>query len=357
MDRDLRNKIQRATQAARRLLENEFAEQLEGAYDIQRVGEIEPTKSKQLSAQDLLTREKLVAAIQRHRLLGASGAEAVSEYLREAAFTTLNRFVALKMLEARKLVQECVTQGDHSAGFKEFAGLAPGLAQREDRGYRLYIESIYDEIGQDVGVLFDRRDPAGIVWPRRRALAELLAILRDPELEAVWVEGETIGWVYQYFNSVEERKKMRDESGPPRNSRELAVRNQFFTPRYVVQFLVDNTLGRMWLEMYGDTSALSERCEFFVSPSDETIAQRPKKDPRDLRILDPACGSGHFLLYSFDLLLTIYDEAWDDESSAVASTLTGRTLREDYPDIETLRMATPALIVEHNLFGVEIDPR
>lgn len=358
MDRDLRNRIQRATQAARGLLENEFAEQLEGTYDIQRVGEIEATKSEQLSPQDRLTREKLVAAIQRHRLLGASGEEAVSEYLREAAFTTLNRFVALKMLEARELVQECVTQGDQSAGFREFAGLAPGLAQRDDRGYGLYIESVYDEIGQDVGVLFDRRDPAGILWPRRRALSELLALLRDPELADVWAEDETIGWVYQYFNSAEERKKMRDESpGAPRNSRELAVRNQFFTPRYVVQFLVDNTLGRIWLEMNDENSVLSERCEFLVGSSDEALTQRPKKDPRDLRILDPACGSGHFLLYSFDLLLTIYDEAWHDESFAVASTLTGQTLREDYPEIEALRVATPALIAEHNLCGVEIDPR
>ena len=73
---------------------------------------------------------------------------------------------------------------------------------------------------------------------------------RDPQragARGVWGDDETIGWVYQYFNSADERKKMRDESQAPRNSRELAVRNQFFTPRYVVQFLVDNTLGRTWL--------------------------------------------------------------------------------------------------------------
>ena len=73
------------------------------------------------------------------------------------------------------------------------------------------------------------------------------AELNAPDLAGIWAEDETIGWVYQFFNGADERKKMREESQAPRNSRELAVRNQFFTPRYVVQFLVDNTLGRTWL--------------------------------------------------------------------------------------------------------------
>ena len=89
--------------------------------------------------------------------------EAVASYRREAAFTTLNRFVALKMLEARGITQECVSGGLQSVGFKEFTGLAPAIVELEDRGYRLYIESIFDEIGREVRVLFDRRDPAGFV--------------------------------------------------------------------------------------------------------------------------------------------------------------------------------------------------
>ena len=115
------------------------------------------------------------------------------------------------------------------------------MIQLPDHGYRLYLESLFDEIGQEVGILFDRRDPSSLLWPRRQALTDLLATLNAQELAGIWGEDETIGWVYQYFNSSEERKKMRDESQAPRNSRELAVRNQFFTPRYVVRFLVDNT--------------------------------------------------------------------------------------------------------------------
>ena len=141
-------------------------------------------------------------------------------------FTALNRFVALKMLEARELVQECISKGGQSSGFREFSGLAPGLLRlSDDRSYRIYIESLFDEIGREVRVLFDRRDPASLLWPRRQALQELLRILNDPELAAVWDEDETIGWTYQYFNSDEERRQMRAESRAPRNSRELAVRN------------------------------------------------------------------------------------------------------------------------------------
>ena len=162
------------------------------------------------------------------------------------------------MLEARELVQQCVSAGPESAGYREFVGLAPGVVSLPARGgYRLYLESLFDELSTDVKVLFDRRDAASLLWPRHNAFHKLLTELNRSELSGVWAEDETIGWVYQFFNSKEERRKMRDESQAPRNSRELAVRNQFFTPRYVVQFLVDNTLGRTWYEMFGETELTS----------------------------------------------------------------------------------------------------
>jgi hypothetical protein len=355
MDKDTRNAIQRSTQNARALLERELGEQLEGTYDIRLDGTIASEPGGHLDDAQKVVREKLVAAVEHHAARGLTRKEAVAEFLREAAFTMLNRFVALKMLEARELVQECVSRGDQSAGFKEFTGLAQGLTQLPDQGYRLYIESLFDEIGQEVGILFDRRDPSSLLWPRRSALNELLDVLNTSELATVWGEDETIGWVYQYFNSGEERRKMRDESVAPRNSRELAVRNQFFTPRYVVRFLVDNTLARMWWQMRGGDTRLAKICEFLVRENvDESVGD--KKDPREIKILDPACGSGHFLLYAFDLLTTIYEEAWQDDASPPFS-VTGTTLRQDYGDIEQLRHVVPALILGNNLFGVEIDPR
>ena len=361
MDRETRNLIQRATQGARELLEHEYAEQLEGVFDIRLDGTVPPAPGEHLDAWQRVLRTKLVTAVEHQRASGMTKSDAVVAYLREAAFTTLNRFVALKMLEARELVQECISRGDQSTGFKEFTGLAPGLIELPDHGYRIYIESVFDEIGREVQALFDRRDPASLFWPRRQTLLTLLSILNSAELRSAWADDETIGWVYQYFNSDDERKQMRADSQAPRDSRELAVRNQFFTPRYVVQFLTDNTLGRIWYEMrQGDTRLtaldyLERRSnEIFLvkgqRPSadpdgrdaeltlEQSLQQplqvpfRPKKDPRDIRVLDPACGSGHFLLYAFELFLTIYDEAWADKV-APSSSITGNTLRQDYPDL------------------------
>ena len=171
MDRDTRNRIQQATQEARSLLERDYAEQLEGTFDIRLDGNVADAPGHHLNASLRLVRSKLVAAVAHFRTGRRSKAEAVASYVREAAFTTLNRFVALKMLEARNLFQECLSHGVESSGFKEFTGLAPGVVQLPDHAYRLYIESLFDEVGREVRVLFDRRDPAGLLWPAPPGIA------------------------------------------------------------------------------------------------------------------------------------------------------------------------------------------
>jgi len=401
MDDTLQKALRKATQNARHLLEDEFEEQLDGRFDIRPDGTIPDEPGPHLDARERLLREKLVTAIG-HREAGGMGAEeAVATFLREAAFTTLNRFVALKMLEERGVVKECISEGQQSSGFKEFTMLAPGLSELSDGGYRLYLESLFDEIGQEVKVLFDRDVVAGRLWPRRPALEELLEILNKDALADAWQETEAIGWVYQYFNTDSERGEMREDSRAPRNSHEMAVRNQFFTPHYVVQFLTDNTLGRTWHEMQEGDTRIRKECDYFAERADEVfldegeappessssssnalsdveengesgasveasheeddegpthVPYRAKKDPRELKILDPACGSGHFLLYAFDLLWTIYEEAWEDPK-VPAFEETGQTLSDDYESLDDLHSALPGLILEKNLYGVDIDPR
>jgi hypothetical protein len=342
-------------------LEDGFAAQLEGDFDVHRSGTVAPNAGAHLSAREVFQREKILATIEHKRAAGMDAPQAVADYIRDAAFTTLNRFVALKMLEARELLQECITKGEQSSGYREFCGLAPGLLLLPDTaGYRIYIESLFDELSTEVKVLFDRHDPASVLWPRRSTFEQLLEILNSPHLADIWGEDETIGWVYQFFNSKEERSAMRDPkqggSQAPRNSRELAVRNQFFTPRYVVQFLTHNTLGRIWYEMRDTKTTLIDQCIYMVRKPGDDFAPRPKKDPRDLRVLDPACGSGHFLLSAFDLLVTIYEEAYTDPDSP-ASEATAAALAADYPNLDALRRAVPGLILAHNLHGVDIDPR
>src|SRR2546430_13420615 len=147
MDKDARNIIERATQRARKLLEDDFASQLEGTFDVLRAGTVAPKAGPHLSPRQVFQRDKIVAAIEHKRAAGMNAADSVADYLRDAAFTTLNRFVALKMLEARELVQECITKGEQSAGYCEFCGMAPALPLLPDgAGYRIYIESLFGEL-------------------------------------------------------------------------------------------------------------------------------------------------------------------------------------------------------------------
>src|SRR4051812_39219702 len=136
MDKDTRNAIERATQRARKLLEEDFAGQLEGDFDVHEGGEVAAKSGRHLSARQAFQRERIVSTIEHKRAAGMSPADATRDYLRDAALTTLNRFVALKMLEARGLVQECITRGEQSTGYREFCGMAPGLPLLPDNaGY------------------------------------------------------------------------------------------------------------------------------------------------------------------------------------------------------------------------------
>src|SRR5437762_1584135 len=116
MDKATRSAIERATQQARKLLDDDISQQLEGTFDVLRSGDIAPKGGAHLSAREQFRRGKIVAAIEHKRAAGATAAESVTGYVRDAAFTALNRFVALKMLEARQLVQECITKGEQSGG-------------------------------------------------------------------------------------------------------------------------------------------------------------------------------------------------------------------------------------------------
>ncbi len=353
MDKPARNAIASATQELRRVLEDDFRAQLDSTFDVRATGEVALTPGGHLTDEQHIIRAKIVGVLDYHRSAGMTSLEATERFVRDAAFTSLNRFVALRMLEARQLVQECVSSGPESSGYREFVGLAPGLERLPaERGYRIYLECLFDEMSTEIKVLFDRTDTASLLWPGHGAFGRLLEVLGEERLAEVWDDDETIGWFYQFFNSKEERQRMRDESQAPRNGRELAVRNQFFTPRYVVEFLVDNTLGRMWTEMTGTSSRLRQRCQYFIDLDRETT-DRSFKDPREIRVLDPACGSGHFLLYAFELLSEMYLEAWE---RGLADGHKSR-LRDEYATLEDLRHELPRMLLERNLFGVDIDPR
>lgn len=353
MDKALRSSLYRTVVDCRRLLERDVTRQLEGVYGIHIDGTIEKLdRLTNLDAVGRADRRAIEAAIQHEESMGVGHDEAVDRFIRETAFTTLNRLVALKLMEhpSRGIIPQTVGAKAQSKGFQQFSLVSPeAMRGQPDRGYRLYLELMLDDLSHGLGVLFDRTLPTSIIFPTVATFSEVLDNLNDLALEAAWAQDETIGWVYQYFTPGELREQARKESSAPRNSYELAFRNQFYTPRYVVAFLTENTLGRLWWEMRGGDTALVEQCRYLITHTESNTSQ-PKRDPRTWRILDPACGSGHFLLYCFDLLQVIYQEAYYDPDL-------GSALQADYPDYEDFRREVPRLIIEHNLHGIDIDPR
>ena len=125
-------------------------------------------------------------------------------------------------------------------------------------------------------------------------------------------------------------------------------------------------LGRLWFNATGGQTALRDRCQYLLIKPDEKPEPASRlRDPRTLKLLDPACGSMHFGLYAFDLFLEIYREAWDWEQAHGAGSLDTSTqpaagfkpLAQTYADRDAFLNDVPRLIIEHNVYGVEIDPR
>ena len=378
-----RNKIKSIVQSAKKLLMKEFESQLQQYYGIRPDGTC-------LLVEELTSREASVietARLLRQRLHyleeGIAGSnkapEAVRQLIREQAFTILNRFAAVRMSEERNIIRESIRNGYNSEGYLVYDQLTGGAKTAEQfTRYTWYIGHVFDELAIDLPAVFDRFSPYALLFPSEKVLLELLVIINDEDLNIyresghqpinLWTEDETIGWIYQYYNSREEISEMREASGAPRNSRELAVRNQFFTPRYVVQFLVDNSLGRQWFEMTKGQTSLIDSCQYMVKREQEIfleqgeevpeakienanyIEYRALKDPREILMLDPACGSMHFGLYCFDLFEEIYLEAWENHPELMTD-LRDKYMRDDF--IKRI----PGYILRYNIHGVDIDPR
>jgi len=347
--------LQRVVATLRDLLESDLARRLESEFGVHPEGTVEPPDAlPNLDEEGRTLYREIKAALAHKENQGRRSADAVRDLVHEVAFTWLNRLAALRLLEERGVLPESLRRGLRSAGFLYFAAEDPEAyrlfqANRREEAYLRYLRHLCDRMGAYVQVLFDVHDLPARLTPSPRTLLRVVEYLNHPALHPVWQVDETIGWIYQYFTPREQRERARAESAAPRNREELAFRNQFYTPRYVVAFLTENTLGTVWAAMRQGRTALLETCPMLIHPRGGW-PEIPPVDPRELTVLDPACGSGHFLLYAFDLLLTIYDEAYDDETL-------GPPLRRDFPDREAFRREIPRLILEHNLFGIDIDVR
>lgn len=294
---------------------------------------------------------------------GLTREQAVAKLIRETAFTHLNRFVAFKLMEARGLIRSPLARRHSANGFIMWLGTRPddealynqgdspnerdgfGEAPR-DRAYRHFLLWQCGELAREIKVLFDPDNVPGLLFPRPGALKELIDALNSDERKNDWAAGndETVGWVYQYFNEpdLEQFQGQAAIQVPPEL---VGPKTQNYTPRWVVQLLVENSLGRLWVSMHPDTN-LAGSMGYLVPLAGE-VPHYTMKPVQDIRLLDPATGTMHFGLIAFDLLVLMYREemaragqpGWPEEASV---------LREE--DI-------PAAILANNLFGIDIDLR
>lgn len=360
--------LERFVSTAKNLLMENVTQMLQQHYGIWADGHSIPVEQLPNQDTDNIHTARMLRERLKHLLaaLPEEKAEkeklAVGQLISEQAFTQLNRFCALRMCEERDLILESIRGGYDSVGFQSYDAIASQVAAPKYERYKWYLHSIFDELSVELPAVFDRFSPYGLVFPDESTLLQLLKLINDTQLSEwydeqdgttvnFWTEDETLGWMFQDYNSLEERRQMRDESAKPRNSREMAVRNQFFTPEYIVRFLSDNSLGRIWYEMTGGKSRIGEKlCQYMVRRPDETLSERQLKEPTEILSLDPTCGSMHFGIYLYEVYEYVYMDAWDNQP----------TLLHSFREIHTrdsFQREVPKLILENNIFGCEIDPR
>lgn len=361
----MRGRLHDLTLRARRLLTDETRDLLAGIYGLHQNGSLEELAALpaiQSLEEVRQTRAYLEQVLADERNAGLKIAEAVEKLVRETAFTWLNRLAALKMLEARGLVRHSLLRGSDSNGFKFWlttpgnetelrryeAGSLPLDALGEgprDTAYRHYLLHLCAEMAAQIRILFDPDTVPSRFCPRPRALADLLAMLNHPDLATVWSEDETIGWIYQFFNEEEKDAIFQGfNKGQKIRTSEIPAATQLFTPRWIVRALVENSLGRLWLQMHPE-SRLAEQIEYLVPIQD--APREPLRQVREITLLDPACGTMHFGLVAFDLLAEMYREELESAGTP------GWPHEPSVSDVSEI----PSAILEHNIFGIDIDLR
>lgn len=283
------------------------------------------------------------------------------QVIEQAAYTWFNRFTALRFMDVTSLTNPRVVSPADGATRPEIlaeamAGNLPDRARSEiveylngtrpahdgqAEAYRLLLIHACNEWHGVMPYMFERAD----MLDRAEDFTELLipedllspdsiiARLREVMTEETCQDVEIIGWLYQFYIS---EKKDQVFAGLKKNQKitaeNIPAATQLFTPHWIVRYLVENSLGRLWL-LNRPQAKLAAKMNYYIAPEEpETDFLRVAR-VEDIRVCDPACGSGHMLTYAFELLYEIYAEEGHDAAEI------------------------PALILKHNLTGIEIDDR
>ncbi|AKU90923.1 BREX-6 system adenine-specific DNA-methyltransferase PglX [Vulgatibacter incomptus] len=382
MEADTRPKLCKTIRELRERLHADLRDEAERSYRLSL-----PLAKAELSAEAKRRRERLeswleeqIRALPGKKRAGDERERFLMQAVGEAAYTWLNRLVLLRHLEAMGLSKPgVVTGGWSSKAYREFRDFAPGLCADSTEGYSFLLGLVFDELALDLPGLFGEVGLTELFPLPASILRAVVEALDAKAIESVWRDDTLLGWVYQYWNDPErERLDAKISARGKIEPHEIASKTQMFTDRYMVEWLLQNSLGAMWLatcqkhgwrpdaenvldeldrrraewrrkreagEVAPDApmpvaEGLEERWKYYVpQPIPADAVEKAPESVRALKLLDPACGSGHFLVIAFDLLAALYEEE-------------ARHRGESWSAAEIA-----ASIVENNLHGIDIDPR
>ena len=279
-----------------------------------------------------------------------------------------------------------VTGGWESRAYLDFRQLAPGIVRDDEtEGYAFLLRLVFEDLATELPGLYGPAGVADLVPVPAATLRHVIDALNSEALESCWADDMTLGWVYQYWNDPE-REALDDKlnGGGKVEPHEIASKTQMFTERYMVDWLLQNSLGPMWLAICqrhgwtpevqadGTLDRLEERradwrarrasgevtltdlmplhtdaerrwAYYVPQPIPESAVAQAPETIRDLRLLDPAVGSGHFLVVALDLLVALYREEARHRGEAGEERWSDRAIVER--------------ILSHNLHGIDLDPR
>jgi nucleotide-binding universal stress UspA family protein/SAM-dependent methyltransferase len=370
MEPALKKTLKSVTLALRHLLEGHFdttgtwypgdLEDRLASIGVRRDRAPRPLNELALTSEDQHARKVVDAYLKLREETGVNHNDAVVEFLRETAYTWANRLIALRCMESRELIDPVILQQDAYGGrsleHHRLAQRQPELCAGEDDGLFAVLDKVFREQTQRLPMLFNPQAPGIALRPSPAAIKDCFGFLSlnvdtlqknririredenalpDAEPPNPFVAPDALGWTYQYWNTEEKDRvfeKVRTVKGTKIAGADIVPATQLYTEDYMVKFLVQNSLGATWMAMHPD-STLSEHWEYYVRDADR--APVVTKPVRAITFLDPACGSGHFLIEAFDLYFAMYQaegELTEPEDICTA-------------------------ILTQNLFGIDIDAR
>ena len=295
------------------------------------------TPSERLAHRIAATQLELVAQAQR--------ANTRMEIIERAAYSWINRLLALRAMETRGLIDETLRTNPDYDGLPEALFILrqsdPERASGADGGRWAVLEDACQSQARSLPGLFALDDPATALRPSTPALLRCMALVGGAmpgftlaESDATFTDPDAIGWAYQFY---QEEAKARiyaklGSGGKAVTRSEIAAATELFTEPYMVKWLLQNSLGRSYHESYPD-SALPATWEYYVKP--DTLDTSTTFNLASLTLLDPCMGSGHFLREAFDMFVAMH--------------------REQFPTFSATEIADH--ILSHHLHGIDLDPR